>query len=170
MSALADTDIVEIRDELLPSQGEAFDCIAFARAVLARSEAAGDWRQHAIAWLRRKAAEQAVTNARFPRHAECYPNWVRQVTILQRLADELRPSAPALAEVKPTHSTVPQLLARAALDRDPISVFQDGTCDADSNTAIFVVKGRAHIDYIKGLAEQQRLLTPGKPVVGEETA
>lgn len=33
MSALTDAAIVEIRDELLPSQGEAFDCIAFARAV-----------------------------------------------------------------------------------------------------------------------------------------
>lgn len=168
--SLTDADIVEIRDELLPSQGESFDCIAFTRAVLARSNTAEEWRPHAIAWLRRKAAEQAVENARFPRHAECYPSWVRQVTILQRLADELQPPAPALAELKPTHSTVPQLLARAALDRDPISVFQDGTSNADSNTAIFVVKGKAHIDYIKGLAEQQRLLTPGKPVVGEETA
>lgn len=33
---LSDAEIVAIRDELLPSQGEAFDCIAFARAIEAR--------------------------------------------------------------------------------------------------------------------------------------
>jgi hypothetical protein len=73
----------------------------------------------------------------------------------------------APTELKPSHSTVQQLLARAALDSDPISVFNDGTCDADTEVAIFVVKGKAHIDYLKGLAQQQRLLTPGKPVVDQ---
>lgn len=33
MSTLTDSDIIAIRDELLPSQGEAFDIIAFARAI-----------------------------------------------------------------------------------------------------------------------------------------
>jgi len=31
---MSDERIIEIRDELLPSQGEAFDTIAFARAIL----------------------------------------------------------------------------------------------------------------------------------------
>lgn len=33
MSTLTDQQIVEIRDEHLPNQGERFDCIAFARAI-----------------------------------------------------------------------------------------------------------------------------------------
>lgn len=37
---LSDERIIEIRDALLPSQGEPFDCIAFARAVL-KARAAG---------------------------------------------------------------------------------------------------------------------------------
>ena len=32
--ALTDAEIIEIRDEHLPSQGEQFDCLAFARAVI----------------------------------------------------------------------------------------------------------------------------------------
>lgn len=32
--SLSDAEIIEIRDEHLPSQGESFDCLAFARAVL----------------------------------------------------------------------------------------------------------------------------------------
>lgn len=32
--ALTDAEIIEIRDNHLPSQGEAFDCIAFAREVI----------------------------------------------------------------------------------------------------------------------------------------
>lgn len=31
---MTDEEIVEIRDSVLPSQGESFDCIAFARALL----------------------------------------------------------------------------------------------------------------------------------------
>jgi hypothetical protein len=34
---LTDAEIIAIRDECLPSQGEPFDCIAFARALLAAS-------------------------------------------------------------------------------------------------------------------------------------
>jgi hypothetical protein len=33
---LTDDEIVEIRDEHIPSQGEQFDCIIFARAIEAR--------------------------------------------------------------------------------------------------------------------------------------
>ena len=34
---MTDEDIIEIRDSLLPSQGESFDCLAFARAVERRA-------------------------------------------------------------------------------------------------------------------------------------
>jgi len=34
---LSDAEILEIRDSLLPSQGESFDCIAFARAIRSRT-------------------------------------------------------------------------------------------------------------------------------------
>jgi hypothetical protein len=34
MPELSDDDIIEIRNSILPSQGESFDCVAFARAVL----------------------------------------------------------------------------------------------------------------------------------------
>ena len=40
MADLTDEQIVAIRDEHLPSQGDAFDCIAFARAVLRAQSAA----------------------------------------------------------------------------------------------------------------------------------
>ena len=33
---MTDAEILAIRDEHLPSQGEAFDCLAFARALLGR--------------------------------------------------------------------------------------------------------------------------------------
>lgn len=35
--ALTDEQIIEVRDECLPNQGERFDCLAFARAILARA-------------------------------------------------------------------------------------------------------------------------------------
>ena len=37
MTAMTDAEIVEIRDDHLPSQGEPFDCIAFARAIETRA-------------------------------------------------------------------------------------------------------------------------------------
>ena len=36
---LSDEEIIFIRDEHLPSQGQAFDCIAFARAIEVRVRA-----------------------------------------------------------------------------------------------------------------------------------
>lgn len=36
---LSGAEIVEVRDEHLPNQGDRFDCIAFARAVIAAHEA-----------------------------------------------------------------------------------------------------------------------------------
>jgi len=160
VSSLTDADIVELRDNLLPSQGEPFDCIAFARAVEQRLDMKlshlwceerfdNGMLRDVLARLRRAALAAGMADSQV----------LEDATFV--LAQDERPAT----ELKPTHATVRQLLTRAALDSDPISVFQDGTCDADSDAAIFVVKGRAHIDYVMGLAAQQRLLTPGKPVV-----
>jgi hypothetical protein len=61
--------------------------------------------------------------------------------------------------------TVPQLLAAAAKDTDPVSVFMAGCTVADTEAAIFVVKGAAAIAYLRQLCERQGLLTD-KPVTG----
>lgn len=45
---LTDEQIVAIRDEHLPSQGEQFDCIAFARAILAAAPRTEEIRKMAI--------------------------------------------------------------------------------------------------------------------------
>lgn len=65
--------------------------------------------------------------------------------------------------------TVPQLLAAAANDTDAASVFYTGTCDADFDGAIIVVKGREHAAYVVAMLERQRMVTPGKPVEGSLT-
>jgi thiamine biosynthesis lipoprotein ApbE len=62
--------------------------------------------------------------------------------------------------------TVGQLLDAAEKDTDPVSVFMDGCTVADTEAAIFVVKGPEHIAYLKALCERQGLLTQGKPVEG----
>jgi len=61
--------------------------------------------------------------------------------------------------------TVTQLLAAAAKDSDPVSVFMAGCTVADTEAAIFVVKGPERIAYLKALCERQGLLTD-KPVTG----
>jgi hypothetical protein len=50
--------------------------------------------------------------------------------------DVMRPQATAL---KPTHATVPQLLALAQQDSDAVSCFVDGTSWDDAKGAILVV-------------------------------
>lgn len=62
-------------------------------------------------------------------------------------------------------STVTQLLAAAGTDSDPVSVFMAGCTVADTEAAIFVVKGRENIAYLRSLCERQGLLTD-KPVAG----
>ena len=222
MSTLTDADIVEIRDEMLPSQGEPFDIIAFARAIEQRlvntpeladfargvvlealhqrqrwgsahdaGKTPADW-FWLLGYLGGKTLHQACEVDRLRElpdpstealialgeHAEkalhhtitaaaALANWHAAIAGVD---SSMRPGIEPPTELNPTHSTVPQLLARAALDSDPISVFQDGTCEADSDTAIFVVKGKAHVDYVKGMAERQRLLTPSKPVVDGEAS
>lgn len=61
--------------------------------------------------------------------------------------------------------TVTQLLAAAERDTDPVSVFMAGCTVADTEAAIFVVKGSERIAYLKALCERQGLLTD-KPVDG----
>jgi thiamine biosynthesis lipoprotein ApbE len=61
--------------------------------------------------------------------------------------------------------TVTQLLAAAEKDTDRVSVFMSGCTVADTEAAIFVVKGAEHIAYLRALCERQGLLTD-KPVVG----
>jgi hypothetical protein len=59
--------------------------------------------------------------------------------------------------------TVTQLLAAAAKDTDAVSVFMAGCTVADTEAAIFVVKGADRIAYLQALCERQGLLTD-KPV------
>lgn len=59
--------------------------------------------------------------------------------------------------------TVTQLLAAAERDTDAVSVFMAGCTVADTEAAIFVVKGPERIAYLRSLCERQGLLTD-KPV------
>jgi hypothetical protein len=61
--------------------------------------------------------------------------------------------------------TVTQLLAAAEKDTDPVSVFMAGCTVADTEAAIFVVKGPERIAYLRAMCERQGLLTD-KPVTG----
>ena len=66
----------------------------------------------------------------------------------------------------PNRRRVQQLLAAAAKDSDPASVFWCGSSDRDSADCIIVIKGRQHSDYVIDVLVRQKLLTPGKPVEG----
>ena len=57
----------------------------------------------------------------------------------------------------------------AKRDSDAVSVLSDGTCEADTETAIFVVKGAERIAYLRRMCERQGMLTPGKPVTDPKT-
>lgn len=65
---------------------------------------------------------------------------------------------------KASRRTVDQLLTAATKDTDAASVFWDGSCNADSDRAIIVIKGRAHCDYVIEMLQRQNLLTAGKDV------
>lgn len=62
--------------------------------------------------------------------------------------------------------TVTQLLAAAEKDTDPVSVFMAGCTVADTEAAVFVVKGPAHIAYLQAVCQRQGLLTD-KPVADQ---
>lgn len=55
--------------------------------------------------------------------------------------------------------TVTQLLSAAERDTDAVSVFMAGCTAADTEVAIFVVKGPEQIAYLRSLCERQGLLT-----------
>lgn len=61
--------------------------------------------------------------------------------------------------------TVTQLLNAAEEDTDAVSVFMVGCAVADTDAAIFVVKGPTAIAYLCDLCARQGLLTD-KPVTG----
>lgn len=81
----------DIYGEHEPLELEAAAEIERLRGAPAAPEIA--WQHQAVAWLRSKAAEQAQTNQRYPRHAECYPSWVQRVEQAQRLANDLEREA-----------------------------------------------------------------------------
>ena len=62
------------------------------------------------------------------------------------------------------HRAARTVMDYALLDSDPVSVLNDGTCEADTEMALFVVKGAERIAYLRGMCERQGLLTSGKLV------
>lgn len=62
-------------------------------------------------------------------------------------------------ELRLSHGTVRQLLARAKLDTDPISLFQNGTCWQDSDACILVVKGSERARAVYEMLLRQGLIT-----------
>jgi hypothetical protein len=76
------------------------------------------------------------------------------------------------------HRAARTVMHYAKMDSDAVSVLNDGSCQADTETAVFVVKGFANIAYLRAICERQGMLTPGKPVAasaeaamtGEQTA
>ena len=66
-------------------------------------------------------------------------------------------------ELRNDRKTVTQLLAAAEKDADAVSVFMAGCTVADTEAAVFVVKGQQAIAYLTELCKRQGLLTD-KPV------
>lgn len=67
------------------------------------------------------------------------------------------------------HRAARTVLHYAKRDCDAVSVLSDGTCEADTAAAVFVVKGAANVAYLRGMCERQGLLTPGKRVADSKT-
>lgn len=76
--------------------------------------------------------------------------------------DTTRPEKTMLRDDR---KTVTQLLAAAAKDTDAVSVFMAGCTVADTEAAVFVVKGSTAIAYLSELCKRQGLLTD-KTVAG----
>ena len=76
--------------------------------------------------------------------------------------DTMRPHRTVLRDDR---KTVTQLLAAAEKDTDALSVFMAGCTVADTEAAVFVVKGPEAIAYLRELCKRQGLLTD-KPVTG----
>lgn len=71
----------------------------------------------------------------------------------------------ATSVLRSDRRTVTQLLSAAEKDTDAVSVFMAGCTVADTEAAIFVVKGAEQIAYLKALCARQGLLKD-KPVAG----
>ena len=67
------------------------------------------------------------------------------------------------------HRAARTVMHYAKRDSDAVSVLSDGTCEADTEAAVFVVKGRENVAYLRGMCERQGLLTAGKPVAEPKT-
>ena len=67
------------------------------------------------------------------------------------------------------HRAARTVLHYAKRDSDAVSVLSDGTCEADTEAAVFVVKGADNVAYLRAMCERQGLLTPGKPVADPKT-
>ncbi len=65
------------------------------------------------------------------------------------------------------HRAARTVMHYAKRDTDAVSVLNDGSCEADTETAVFVVKGPENIAYLRRMCERQGLLTSGKPVTGD---
>ena len=72
---------------------------------------------------------------------------------------------PQRTVLRDDRKTVTQLLAAAEKDADAVSVFMAGCTVADTEAALFVVKGPEAIAYLRELCKRQGLLTD-KPVTG----
>lgn len=75
-------------------------------------------------------------------------------------------TTPKGTALRTDRKTVGQLLNAARKDTDAASVFWLGTCSADSDDCIIVIKGRENSAYLVELLQRQKLLTPGKDVEG----
>lgn len=78
----------------------------------------------------------------------------------------IRIGEPPATEIRRDRRTTAQLLAAAERDTDQVSMFGAGTCEADTDLCIMVVKGAENIAYVKAMLVRQGLLTEGKPVDG----
>ena len=66
---------------------------------------------------------------------------------------------PNRTTLRDDRKTVTQLLDAAEKDTDAVSVFMAGCTVADTEAAVFVVKGPEHIAYLTELCKRQGLLT-----------
>lgn len=69
-------------------------------------------------------------------------------------------------DIRADRRTVADLLLAADKDTDAVSVFAVGSTLADTDAAMFVVKGREAIEYLHALCTRQGLLTD-KTVTGQ---
>lgn len=95
-SELTEAEIIELRDDCLPSQGEAFDCIAFARKIEERQA-------REIARLREESDEQIAADLELIRRAEA--ERAKMLTVIEA-AKAMRESiavvvASGLGDVRP---------------------------------------------------------------------